>query len=199
MSILSGRKIKIALFISGEGSNAKNIYQYFLSHPFIHVDLLISSNPASNFYQYCIQHNLLDTYLIKKTKELSFPNFEDLLIERGIEWIVLAGFLKKIPESLIKRFANKIINIHPSLLPKYGGKGMYGNYVHKAVLENKDLESGITIHLVNEEYDKGRILTQEKINIEGIEKLEELRNKIHELEHKSYPRVIEQTILETLG
>ena len=197
MSILSGRKIKIALFISGQGSNAENIYQYFLNHPYIKVDLLVSSNPDSNFYQYCIQHNLLDTYLIKKSKELLFPNFEDLLIERGIEWIVLAGFLKKIPESLIKRFANKIINIHPSLLPKYGGKGMYGDYVHKAVLENKDLESGITIHLVNEEYDKGKILTQEKINIEGIKKLEELRNKIHELEHKSYPKVIEQTILKT--
>lgn len=119
----------------------------------------------------------------------------EMLLSKNIDLIVLAGFMWLIPSSLVKAFPNKIINIHPALLPKYGGKGMYGSYVHQAVIASQEKESGITIHFVNEKYDEGNIILQKKCGIEPNETAESLATKIHKLEHASYPQVIENLLL----
>lgn len=183
----------IALFASGNGSNALNLISYFKDNDSIDVRVLVC--------------NKADAPIVQKAKDLgievllfdneSFENGLTVLQEldyREIEWIVLAGFLRKIPINMIRRFPNNIINIHPSLLPKYGGKGMYGNFVHNAVLENKEKESGITVHLVNEEFDSGEILAQFKVDVNESDTLESLAKKIHILEHENFPKVVEQTI-----
>lgn len=183
----------IALFASGNGSNALNLISYFKDNDSIDVRVLVC--------------NKADAPIVQKAKDLgievllfdneSFENGLTVLQEldyREIEWIVLAGFLRKIPINMIRRFPNNIINIHPSLLPKYGGKGMYGNFVHNAVLENKEKESGITVHLVNEEFDSGEILAQFKVDVNESDTVESLAKKIHILEHENFPKVVEQTI-----
>ena len=183
----------IALFASGNGSNALNLISYFKENDSINVRVLVC--------------NKADAPIVQKAKDLgievllfdneSFENGLTVLQEldyREIEWIVLAGFLRKIPINMIRKFPNNIINIHPSLLPKYGGKGMYGNYVHSAVLENKEKESGITVHLVNEEFDSGEILAQFQVAVDENDTIETLAKKIHILEHENFPKVVEQTI-----
>lgn len=183
----------IALFASGNGSNALNLISYFKENDSINVRVLVC--------------NKADAPIVQKAKDLgievllfdneSFENGLTVLQEldyREIEWIVLAGFLRKIPINMIRKFPNNIINIHPSLLPKYGGKGMYGNYVHAAVLENKEKESGITVHLVNEEFDSGEILAQFQVAVDENDTIDTLAKKIHILEHENFPKVVEQTI-----
>jgi phosphoribosylglycinamide formyltransferase-1 len=187
-------KKSIALFASGNGSNAVNLIHFFQNHPKIEVKTLIC--------------NKADAPVVAKAESLGvevlvFSNEEfesgltvlQELDYRAIEWIVLAGFLRKIPVNIIRGYQNRIINIHPSLLPKYGGKGMYGKFVHNAVIEAKELKSGISIHLVNEEFDDGEILAQFETELTGDDTCDSLTEKIHALEHKHFPIIVEQTVL----
>lgn len=181
----------IAIFASGSGSNAENIFNYFLDSNKITVTTLVCNNPNAGVIERFLYKDV-EIILIEK-KELSDSDFIENLKE--IDLIVLAGFLALVPKELIAAFPKKIINIHPALLPKYGGKGMYGDYVHKAVLENKEKEHGITIHYVNEEFDKGEIIFQEKFEISSNENLDSLKIKIHNLEFKHFPMIIEKLFL----
>lgn len=183
----------IVIFASGNGSNAENIANYFFADATVNVALFVTNNPKA--------------FVIERAKNLSIPCFVfskeqflvstdiiELLKENAIDWIVLAGFLLKISENLIAAFPNKIINIHPALLPKYGGKGMYGNNVHKAVVENKEQETGITIHFVNANYDEGKIVFQAKCEVLPTDSYEDVASKVHQLEYKFYPKLINEII-----
>ncbi len=184
---------RIAIFASGNGSNAQVISEYFNDHPEITVSLILS--------------NKKEAYVLQRAKIMNIPSFVfsrqefyktdkvlNILKKYKIDFIVLAGFLWLVPENILKVYNNKIINIHPALLPKYGGKGMHGNRVHKAVIENHDKESGITIHKVNEKYDEGEIVFQVKCPVEKFDDHESLAKKVHQLEYKYYPKIIEKLL-----
>jgi len=190
---------KVAIFASGAGSNAKQIIRYLAkSQSLVCVDSLLTNKKEAGIYKVAEELDIPIHYFSNKNFEES-KKIISLLKERGINWIVLAGFLRKIETKLIAAFPNRIINLHPSLLPKYGGKGMYGRFVHKAVLENQETESGISIHLVNEEFDEGAILFQAKCIIEKGQTVEELTQKIQKLEHEFFPKVIEEYICESVN
>lgn len=186
--------INAAIFASGEGTNAENLITYFKNDPRIKIKLVITNRDDAGVIKRAEEH--------KKTVQIiskdALNNYTDQIIEflntEKIDLIILAGFILKIPEKLVKAFPDKIVNIHPSLLPKYGGKGMYGANVHKAVIENKEQESGITIHFVNEEYDKGRIILQAKCPVLSNDTAETLAAKIHQLEYDYFPKAIEELI-----
>jgi phosphoribosylglycinamide formyltransferase-1 len=184
---------KIAIFISGEGSNAQRMISYFAGHQKIKVACLISSKENVQISTTCKKHQV--RYHEYGWNEQDKKHILDVLKANGIDWIVLAGFLKKIPESMIRIYSNKIINLHPSLLPKYGGKGMYGMHVHRAVIEGKEKESGITIHYVNEEYDKGKIIQQFKTPIQVSDDADSLFEKIRQLETNHFTQTVENEIL----
>ncbi len=184
---------KIAIFISGEGSNAQRMISYFAGHQKIKVACLISSKENVQISTTCKKHQV--RYHEYGWNEQDKKHILDVLKANGIDWIVLAGFLKKIPESMIRVYSNKIINLHPSLLPKYGGKGMYGMHVHRAVIEGKEKESGITIHYVNEEYDKGKIIQQFKTPIQVSDDADSLFEKIRQLETNHFTQTVENEIL----
>ena len=186
---------KIALLASGKGSNAKNISTFFKGSENISVELICSNNSASPVFDFCKKNNISSCLIKGNTKE-AFEKLLLLIKKSKIDYIVLCGFLLKIPEFIISDYKNKIINIHPSLLPKHGGKGMYGSKVHKAVLLNNEKTSGITVHFVNEEYDKGTILFQKEYTLSSFETAESLAIAIQKLEHKYFPSVILQTINE---
>ena len=186
----------IAIFASGNGSNAENIYRFFQKSSDISVVLICSNNKGA--------------YVVKRAEKLQIPlflftkqgfeNFFELkkvLEAKEIDFIILAGFLLKIPKKILEHYPDKIINIHPALLPKYGGKGMYGNIVHKAVLENKEVESGITIHFVNSEYDDGEIIFQAKCKVKKNDSVESLVKKVQKLERDFFPKIIEGVIKNT--
>ena len=178
---------KIAIMASGSGSNAQKIIEYFSDNLNIKVDCLLSNNPRA----YALERakNLgIDTFIFDRHQFYDSLFIENLLLERRINLVVLAGFLWLVPEKLVQRF--KIINIHPALLPKYGGKNMYGNRVHQAVIDNKEPFSGITIHYVNEVYDDGKIIFQAECPVDPSDTAESLAEKIHQLEHRYYPEVI---------
>nr|MBS0036885.1 phosphoribosylglycinamide formyltransferase [Saprospiraceae bacterium] len=185
---------KIAVFASGSGTNAAAIADYFSSHPHIEVALVLSNNPDAGVLEKAKLRDI-PTLIIDKGK-LNSRELEQYLEDKEIDCIVLAGFLKLIPSNLLKKFHPKIINIHPALLPAYGGKGMYGMNVHRAVSDSGDTETGITIHLVNEEYDKGQHLFQAKTRIEPGEDPNAIAGKVLKLEHHFFPRVIEHYLLE---
>jgi phosphoribosylglycinamide formyltransferase-1 len=180
----------IVIFASGKGSNAENIIRYFKQNSTIKITLIVSNNKDAGVIKIA-ENNSIPTLLIDKTK---LENLAMEWKEKKIDLIVLAGFLWQIPNSLIKSFSNKIINIHPSLLPKYGGKGMYGKAVYSAVLQNKEQQSGITIHFVNEQYDEGKIILQAICNIDEKETIETLAKKMAEIEHQHLPQVIEKLL-----
>ena len=184
---------KLAIFASGSGSNAENICNYFSNHSGITVVLICT--------------NKLDAFIVKRAKKLNIPvtfitktelnNFDGLhktLQNTKVDFIILAGFLLKLPAIMVKKYPNRILNIHPSLLPKYGGRGMYGNAVHKAVLENKETESGISIHFVNQNYDEGKLILQVKCSVSTNETLDTLVAKIHQLERDYFPFAIEKIL-----
>ena len=186
----------IAIFASGNGSNTENICNFFQNSSDINVVLICSNNK--------------DAYVVKIAKKLQIPLFlftkqglenffklENVLTKNRVDFIILAGFLLKIPKKMLENYPNKIINIHPALLPKYGGKGMYGNNVHKAVLEKKETESGITIHFVNSKYDDGEIVFQTKCKVENNDSVESLGEKIRKLEQEFFPKTIEGVIKNT--
>ncbi len=183
--------IKIAIFASGNGSNAENIIKYFRNSDSVRTELVLSNNPNA-FVLERARKLSVDTMVFGR-KEL-YETFEviDILVERAIDFIVLAGFMWLVPKELTDLYKGKIVNIHPALLPKYGGKGMYGMNVHKAVLAAKERETGITIHLVDEKYDNGQIIFQAKCPVLPGDTPETLAQRVHELEYKYYPLIIEQ-------
>lgn len=183
------QRINLAIFISGKGSNAVELIKFFSSHPLIKVALLVSNNPYSPCLSF--SENIGIKTIVCDNIQAADTNFlPDLCKQYEINFIALAGYLRKIPESLINNYPENIFNIHPSLLPKYGGVGMYGDRVHLAVLASSDKISGITVHLVNAEYDKGRILAQFDFLLAADEDLNSIKEKIRRLEHENYGRVI---------
>jgi phosphoribosylglycinamide formyltransferase-1 len=189
---------KSAIFASGSGTNAQNIIEYFKTKGTASVS--------------CVLSNKKDAYVLKRAQNYNIPVriFErhefyetdeilNLLNTEGINWIVLAGFLWLVPENIIDSFTNRIINIHPALLPKYGGKGMYGLNVHRAVIENNDKETGITIHYVNKKYDEGNIIFQTRCRVDESDTPQSLAEKVHKLEYKYYPEIIEKLIQDSSG
>ena len=182
----------ILIFASGSGSNAEKIVLYFKNSKTISVIGIVTNNSSAK--------------VLDKAKNYQIPSFvfnkidlEDGLVLKKMQelkpdLIVLAGFLLKFPASIVNNFKNKLINIHPALLPKYGGKGMYGIHVHQAVLDNKDLESGITIHYVNENYDEGEYIFQKKVSVENCKTAQEIADKVLILEHNYFSVIIEKLL-----
>ena len=183
---------RIAIFASGSGTNAQKIIEYFSASKDVVVDSLWSNN--ENAYALIRAEKLgIETFTFDSDEFYRSNEILDRLYDHRIDIIVLAGFLWLVPRNLTELFT--VVNIHPALLPKYGGKGMYGANVHKAVLSSKDKESGITIHQVNQDYDKGKIIFQATCPIVSGDTPETLASRIHELEHQHYPRVIEEVLL----
>jgi len=186
---------RLAIFGSKSGSNAENLYNYFSGSKEVAV--------------VCFCTNNKEAFIVKRAKKLDVPVIFtskkdlikfDLLSKRlkkfRVDYVILAGFLLKIPEKMVKSYPKKIINIHPSLLPKYGGKGMYGPNVHKAVLANKEKESGITIHFVNKNYDEGEVILQKRCQITSLDTVESLEKKIRALEFDCFPKTIKSLLLK---
>lgn len=184
---------KIALFASGSGSNVENIANHFTSNNNIKIELVLCNNPEAFVLERAKNLNI-DTHLFSRSEFYNNDSISQLLLSKEIDLVVLAGFLWLVPEHLVKAFPNKIINIHPALLPNYGGKGMYGHHVHEAVIKNKEPKSGITIHYVNEKYDEGSPIFQAEVSITSEDTPETLAKKIHLLEYKHFPLVIEQLL-----
>ncbi len=187
------RPTNISIFASGAGSNAQKIIDHFRNSDLIKVGLIVCNKKKAGVLQIAERENI-PSLIIEKQKFFSANSYLNELKEKEIDFIVLAGFLWKIPEALIRDYPRRIINIHPALLPKYGGKGMYGNYVHEAVIGSEENESGITIHYVDEHYDNGDIILQVKCPVLKNDTAESLAQRIHALEHANYPIVIEQVI-----
>ncbi len=186
----------IAIFASGEGTNAENLMNYFSGNTQVKIKIVITNNETAGVIQRA-EHHKKNVQIISKTALYQYTGqIIDFLKTEKVDFLVLAGFLLKIPEALIQAFPERIINIHPALLPKYGGKGMYGMHVHRAVLGAAEKESGITVHYVNEEYDKGRHILQVKCTVEEGETPETLAKKIHELEYSYFPKAVEMAIAE---
>ncbi len=184
----------IAIFASGAGSNAQKIIEYFQAKKdTVKIALIVCNKERAGVLELAQTHGI-ETMIIGKDSFLSEETYIDELKKRSIDFIVLAGFLWKIPASLIKSYPNKIVNIHPALLPKYGGKGMYGLKVHEAVIAAGEKESGITIHYVDELYDHGNIIFQAACSVTEGETANSLAQKIHVLEHEHYPKVIENVL-----
>lgn len=185
-------KNRIAIFASGSGTNAEKIIQHFVGHPSIEVAAVLSNKP--------------DAYVLERAKKFSIPSevfnreqfrdpsFTEILHKHKVTHVVLAGFLWLIPDYLVKNYPDRIVNIHPALLPKFGGKGMYGARVHEAVKLAGETQTGITIHLVNEHYDEGAILFQASCPVLANHSADEIASCVHDLEYKHYPDVIEKWI-----
>jgi len=191
-------KVHVAIFASGNGTNAEQIISYFSDNKYIAVALLLSNKPDAYVLERAKKHNILSFVFSKK--EL---NETEIIINKlkgfSIDFIVLAGFMLKVPDNILSLYPDKIVNIHPALLPKYGGKGMYGMNVHTAVIDSKVSESGISIHFVNDKYDDGQIIFQAKCPVIPEDTPESLANKIHKLEYEHYPKIIEKVITKTFN
>lgn len=185
------KTIKIALFASGSGTNVENIANYF--------------NGRTSAKPVCVLCNKPDAFVLERAKRLGLDSmtfnrtdFNDgqkimeYLSKHDIDFIVLAGFLWLVPEYLINKYPGRIVNIHPALLPKFGGKGMYGMHVHEAVKQSGETETGITIHLIDGNYDKGNTVFQAKVSVEPTDSPDDIANKVHKLEYQYYPKVIEE-------
>lgn len=186
---------RIAVFASGSGSNAEVLIKHFHKSPHASVALVVTNRKQAGVIGRANKLDIPVEYTSRKALEQG--NTLSLLKGAGIDLIVLAGFLLRIPSSLISAFPDGIINIHPSLLPKFGGEGMYGQHVHEAVLASGNTESGISIHLVNENYDDGRVLGQFTCPVNGDDSVESLQKRIQTLEHAHFPQVIEEHITRT--
>jgi phosphoribosylglycinamide formyltransferase 1 len=187
------KKKHIAIFASGSGSNAENIGRFFKDHPAADVCLILTNKPDAPVRERA--KNLgIPCHVFNRDEFYGSEKVLDELKKYNVDLLVLAGFLWLIPTNLIQNYPKRIINIHPALLPKYGGKGMYGNRVHQSVIDNHEKESGITIHFVNEEYDAGDIIFQAKCSIEDEETPESLAEKVHGLEYRYFPEVIESIV-----
>lgn len=183
---------RIAILASGSGSNAENIIKYFSANEDVEVPFVISNRKEVYVHERC-KYLGVPSYVFPKA---DFENgvVTKFLIDNKIDLVVLAGFLLRIPDDMLEAYPNKVINIHPSLLPKYGGKGMYGDNVHKAVVENKETESGITIHFLNDRFDEGEHVAQYKCEVLPTDTPEDVASKVHALEYEWYPKVIENIL-----
>ncbi len=187
-------RTQIAIFASGTGSNAMNLIRSFRNHRELEVAFVLSNNESAKVIDSAKELGV-STYVQTNAQVADGELLKRFCADRDINWIVLAGYLRKIPLELIAAYQDKIINLHPSLLPKHGGKGMFGANVHKSVLEAKETQSGISIHLVNEEFDKGRMIAQFYCSLDETDDLNSLQKKIAHLEQSYLPRVVETTIL----
>lgn len=185
-------KYKLAIFASGRGSNAQKIIEYFEPSSLVSVDLIVTNKKMAKVLDLSRQHNIPQFIIASKSTFTQTQSLVTTLQSKGITHIILAGFLWLIPKNLIAAFPDKILNIHPALLPKYGGKGMYGHHVHEAVKANKESQSGITIHLVNENYDEGKFIFQETVDLSEDDSADQIGQKVLALEHYHYPRVIQE-------
>ncbi|HJH60018.1 MAG TPA: phosphoribosylglycinamide formyltransferase [Bacteroidetes bacterium] len=182
----------IAVFVSGNGTNLQRIADFFQNDDNVNIVCVVCNNPAAYAVQRAEKMNIPVIMVDKKT--LNDESFVKLLQDKGVDFIVLAGFLLLIPASLVKAYPNKIVNIHPALLPKYGGKGFYGEHVHEAVVAAHEPVSGITIHYVNEKYDSGDIIFQAQVPLADDETPDSLAAKIHQLEYEHFPVIIKSLI-----
>ncbi|RXP59447.1 phosphoribosylglycinamide formyltransferase [Lutibacter sp. HS1-25] len=185
---------RIVILASGSGSNAENIINYFKNSAVFKVVLVLSNKKDAKVLDRANRLGVSNGSF----NRVDFSSSDTVLniLKENADYVILAGFLWKLPEAIVNAFPNKIINIHPALLPKYGGKGMYGMHVHEAVVANNEKESGITIHYVNENYDEGAIIFQESFEVLPTDTAEDVANKIHTLEYKNFPKVIEKVMLE---
>lgn len=184
---------KLAIFASGKGTNAEKIIQYFDNEQLVNISLLVCNKEGAGVLDIAKAHGI-PTLLINRETFTQTEEYVQLFKNQGITHIVLAGFLWKVPENLINAYRNKIINIHPALLPDFGGKGMYGDKVHEAVIRSGKRQTGITIHLVDEHYDHGKTVFQATTNVEDNDTAHSLAEKVHALEHLHYPRVVAEWI-----
>ena len=185
----------IAIFASGSGTNAENIIKYFSNKNTAKVSLVLSNKRQAMVLKRAEENNIRTVFFEHKEFYITGKVLRYLLLYK-IDFIVLAGFLWLVPENIIEQYAGRIINIHPALLPAYGGKGMYGDTVHKAIIANKDKESGITIHYINKFYDKGDIIYQTKCKVDPSDTPASLAEKVHALEYQHYPVVIEDLVVK---
>ncbi|WP_134090808.1 phosphoribosylglycinamide formyltransferase [Olivibacter sp. XZL3] len=191
-------KKRIAIFASGSGSNAQKIMEHFKYSQDAEVSLILTNNPEAYVLQRADNFEV-PSHVFDRHEFYHTDHIVELLNRMQIDLVVLAGFLWLIPANLLKAFPEKIINIHPALLPAYGGKGMYGDRVHQAILDNKEEESGITIHYVNEHFDEGEIIYQARFRIEPGDNLEMVKFKGQQLEHQHFPKVIENLLKKVDG
>lgn len=182
----------IAILASGNGSNAEEIILHFKGSEKARVAFIASNKKGAYVLERAQNHNI--PYLWFNKADLEEGRLKEKLEEMKIDFVVLAGFLLKVPENLISAFPDRIINIHPALLPKYGGMGMYGSFVHQAVKDNREIETGITIHYVNHDYDEGKVIFQKSVDIHSEDSPEDIAQKVHVLEHKYFPKVIESLL-----
>lgn len=187
---------RIAILASGSGSNAENIANYFKGSDYAQVTFILANNPEAYVLERAKRLGI-EAAVVTKQQFIEADSIIAMLEEREIDFVVLAGFLLLVPQKLISAYPGRIVNIHPALLPKHGGKGMYGDRVHKAVVESGDSESGITIHLIDENYDKGTTFFQAKCPVLPTETPDDVAAKVHALEYEHFPHVIEE-ILHTL-
>lgn len=187
---------RLAIFASGSGSNAEKIAEYFKNHPNIEISLILSNNPQAGVIARARKFQIPVVLFDKKTF-YDTKRIVELLQNQHIDLVVLAGFMMLIPEAMVQAFPNRIINIHPALLPKYGGKGMYGHFVHEAVVAAQESESGITIHYVNEHYDEGTIIFQASCPVSPTDTPEDVAKKVQVLEHQHFPEVVEQVLKQS--
>lgn len=185
---------RIVILASGSGTNAENIIKYFKNSSYIEVVQVLSNRKTAKVLERATNFGI-ENWSFNRD-DLAVTNKMLNILKENADFIILAGFLWKVPDFIIEAFPNKIINIHPALLPKYGGKGMYGMNVHESVVANKEKESGITIHYVNENYDEGAIIFQAKVEVNSEDSAEDVAQKIHKLEYTHFPKIIEKVILE---
>ena len=185
--------INIAIFASGSGTNAEKLFAKFQNHPQARVALLLTNNPKANVLaraeRYGVPAEIFSRNTLYTTDQVLVT-----LQDYAIDFIVLAGFMLKVPSPIIRAFPDRIVNIHPALLPAYGGKGMYGAHVHEAVVAAGEQQTGISIHYVNEHYDEGRMILQVSCPVEAHDTAEDVAEKVHRLEHQYYPEVVEEII-----
>ncbi|MDD2243397.1 MAG: phosphoribosylglycinamide formyltransferase [Dysgonamonadaceae bacterium] len=188
----------LAILASGNGTNAENIFRHFSSNNNINVVVVLSNKSNAYVHQRAANFDV-PSFSFSKSEFDDGALILKTLKEYKVDFIVLAGFMIKLSTPILKEYPNKIINIHPALLPKFGGKGMYGDHVHKAVIEAGETQSGITIHYVNERYDEGQIIFQAKCPVIKGQTYEEVAQNVHALEYKYYPEIIEQIVNKTFN
>ncbi|MGB2684235.1 MAG: phosphoribosylglycinamide formyltransferase [Olleya sp.] len=184
---------RVVIFASGSGSNAENLIRFFQNRDNASVIQVLTNNPHAKVLDRCKKLKV-SALSFNKTAFTETDDVLNILKSNTPDLIILAGFLWKFPEKILKNFPNKVINVHPALLPKFGGKGMYGMHVHQAVINNKETETGITIHYVNENYDEGAIIFQSKCEVLASDTAQDVADKIHELEMKHFPEVVDQLL-----
>ncbi len=188
----------VTIFASGSGSNAENIFNYFKNSKLVRIGLLITDNPKAFVIERCRRHSVPCLVLSKRL--IDDTDFMlGVLRDFRTNFVVLAGYIKLVPDYIVTAFDQRIVNIHPSLLPKHGGKGMYGSRVHQSVLDSGDKESGITIHFIDNDYDRGSVIFQAKCPVLPDDTADTLAQRVHALEYEHYPKVIEDTIIKVLG